>query len=109
MVCAIQDICDIYNSSGFLGMEHGMPRTSLIQTRAPARLSAAFALTGGVMWLCAAVFITAAFGPVLDSTDFVLMHHQKLQMAVGIGLAATGSMFLGFAALIAVMASQSRS
>ena len=67
------------------------------------RLTNLFALTGGVLWLVSALFIGWAFTDHPGPTDWITRHQAKLEVAVGVGLAGIGSLFICFAALISVI------
>jgi hypothetical protein len=62
-----------------------------------------FALTGAILWLVSGLFVIWAFGQTPSSADWALMHHQKLEAAVGVGLAGIGTLFICFAALMSVV------
>jgi membrane protein DedA with SNARE-associated domain len=62
-----------------------------------------FAFMGGFLWLVSALFVIWAFGQNPSSADWALMHHQKLEAAVGVGLAGIGTLFICFAALMSVV------
>ncbi len=66
------------------------------------RLSGLFALFGGGLWMVSAMFILWGFGDRPGPQDWVTMHQAKLEVAVGVGLAGIGSLFICFAALIMV-------
>lgn len=68
-----------------------------------SRLGSLFAIFGGLLWLTSAVFITWGFADHPGPQDWVVMHQSKLEVAVGVGLAGIGSLFICFAALIAVV------
>ena len=67
------------------------------------RLIRMFAFMGGLLWLVSALFVIWAFGAVPSNVDWVLMHHQKLEAAVGVGLAGIGTLFICFAALMSIV------
>ena len=77
-----------------------MPNRRVDET---TRLTGLFALSGGVLWLVSALFIGWAFADRPEPGDWVMMHHGKLEVAVGVGLAGIGSLFICFAALISVI------
>ncbi|MEH3045533.1 hypothetical protein [Sphingomonas adhaesiva] len=68
-----------------------------------SRLTTLFALTGGVLWIAAALFIGWAFAVTPGRDDWVLMHQEKMNVALGVGLAGIGSLFLCFAGLLKVV------
>lgn len=68
-----------------------------------SRLTALFALTGAVLWIVAGLFIGWAFAVTPGRDDWVLMHEAKMHVAMGVGLAGIGSLFLCFAGLVKVV------
>lgn len=68
------------------------------------RVATLFSMTGAFMWAVAVLFTWQAFGMTVGPGDWVQMHQGKLEVAVGVGMAGIGSLFLCFAALISVVA-----
>jgi hypothetical protein len=68
-----------------------------------SRLTVLFALTGAVLWVAAAALIVQAFAVTPGRDDWVLMHQEKMHVALGVGLAGIGSLFLCFAGLVRVV------
>jgi hypothetical protein len=71
--------------------------------RSGGRLIRLFGLMGGLLWLVSALFVTWAFQQDPPIADWALMHRQKLQAAIGVGLAGIGTLFICFAALMFVI------
>lgn len=60
-------------------------------------------MMGGLLWMVSALFLTWAFQRDSTPPDWVLMHQQKLEASVGVGLAGIGTLFICFAALMFVV------
>ncbi len=68
-----------------------------------SRLTVMFALAGAILWVVAALLIAQAFAVTPGRDDWVLMHQEKMNVALGVGLAGIGSLFLCFAGLVRVV------
>ena len=73
-----------------------------------SRLTVLFAFTGAALWVAAALLIAQAFAVTPGRDDWVLMHQEKMRVALGVGLAGIGSLFLCFAGLVRVVLSGRR-